>query len=141
MLEKEIRSEITRVKGQLKERQAQLGPHPLNQSDHDAWERYLASLADDVKSINKKINDYNLVVPLLQKQMVHVNLNRLSEKCLLEEPCKKSESTATPVASPSDQDRNSTADSNLLFSLFSAVWKRAWSNALQGVAGNMYCQM
>ena len=123
MLEKEIRSEIQLLKEKLKEGRARVSALPLDATDEDSWNKHLASLTDDVKSINKKISDYNLVVPLLNKQMVHVNLGRLSDKCLKEEPFR----TAPRESQPSNVSNrpNSTSDSNVLFDLFNAVWKHA----------------
>lgn len=123
MLEKEIRSEIQLLKDKLKEGRARVGALPLDPTDEDSWNKHLASLADDVKSINKKISDYNLVVPLLNKQMVHANLNRLSDKCLKEESFRTGPRESQPL---SVSNRPSTSNSNVLFDLFNAVWKHAW---------------
>ena len=86
MLEKEIRSEIGNIKQKMKSVRACLGNVPLDSYDDTKWKKHLATLVDDVKYINKKINDYNLLVPLLNKQMVHVDLNRLALRILHEEP-------------------------------------------------------
>lgn len=86
MLAKEIRSELSTLKEKLKDERAKLGQAPLSSSDAKQWQSILKTLEDDVKIINKKINNYNLIVPLLNKQMVHVNLSRLAEKCIVEQP-------------------------------------------------------
>lgn len=86
MLEKEIRSELSSLKEKLKEERAKLGEIPLNTTDAKKWKSFLKTIEDDVKIVNKKINDYNLIVPLLNKQMVHVNIGRLAERCLVEQP-------------------------------------------------------
>ena len=125
MLEREIRAEIVNLKGKLKDERAQLGPLALDESDSQEWTRFLASLGDDVKHINKKINDYNLVVPLLQKQLVHVNLNRLAEKCLSEEPSRTSSSAKRLVDQHHPSSTSQAAgDSGFLLTLFSAVFKQ-----------------
>jgi hypothetical protein len=80
---------------------------------------------DDVKGINKKINNYNLVVPLLNKQMVHVNLRRLADKCLNEEPSKFDLPPPSPRQSkPHLESAAATSANSGFFGLFSVIWKQ-----------------
>lgn len=77
------------LKQKLKDERMKLGKIPLNPIESLRWEKILDMLAnDEVKMINKKINDYNLIVPLLSKQMVHVNLRKMSETFLKDSPSK-----------------------------------------------------
>ncbi len=89
MLEKEIRLEISNIKQRLQEGRIKLGKSPLSTSEMLTWKKLLDELKGDIKQINKKINDYNLIVPLLNKQMVHINLAHLSDKYLRETPSKQ----------------------------------------------------
>lgn len=127
MLEKEIRLEITNVKHRLRSERLKLGEIPLNASERLVWNKFLNSLNDDVKQINKKINDYNLIVPLLSKQMVHINLSKISEKCLRDNPS----NSAMEYASIKQEDRQnqSTRSSDtepVIFGLLNFVWKNRY---------------
>ena len=55
----------------------------MTNSDETEWNKYFSSAMDDV-AINKKIDNFNLIVPLIDKQKVHVKLYLLSEKILSE---------------------------------------------------------
>lgn len=121
MLEKEIRSEITKLKGKLQEERMKLGRAPLDPRDSRLWKKLLDTLLDDVKQVNKKINDYNLIVPLLNKQMVHVDLRSLSEKCLRDSPSKLDVPLAENQISP--QKGNPKQPEPGLFFLFNSIWK------------------
>ena len=88
-MENEIRSKINDLKEKLKNDRALLGRFPLAGEDAHSWnERLNFLMTNDVKAINKKIDSYNLVVPILSRQMAHVNFRRLADKCLKEEPSK-----------------------------------------------------
>ena len=117
MLEKEIRLEISNLKQRLQESRKQLGRTPLSTSDKLIWNKLIDTLKDDVKQINKKINDYNLIVPLLNKQMVHANLAHLSERCLTEQPSKLD---LTPVKDHQSQQPGSELG---LIDLLNSLWK------------------
>ena len=64
------------------------------------------SLQEDLTCLNKKIDQYNLVVPILSKQMVHFPLQRIAEQILKEGDCYDPKHT-----NPYTQARE---DSNLL---------------------------
>ena len=120
MLEKEIRAEIVNLKQKLQDERKKLGQTPLNARESAKWKKFLDALAvDDVKQINKKINDYNLIVPLLNKQMVHVNLIRMSDTCLRDSPSKFD----VPKTPKIDHDHVSKPSDSGLFGLFGSLWK------------------
>ncbi len=78
ILEKEIRDEIRRIRkwlGRIRE------DFPDRLSDLDRkeraiWDKSLLQLQSDCEATNKRINHYNLVVPILSRQMAHLNYNR-----------------------------------------------------------------
>ncbi|KZS05018.1 Uncharacterized protein APZ42_031961 [Daphnia magna] len=123
MLEKDIRSEITNLKLRLEEERRKLGKIPLKESEKLVWNKLLDVLSDDVKQINKKINDYNLIVPLLSKQMVHVNLEKLSEKFLKDYPSLDLTVAEKKVNKECRQDQRSTSTEPCLFDLLNSLWK------------------
>ena len=73
----------------MKNERALVGRFPLDEEDADSWnERLKFFMENDVKAINKKIDSYNLVVPILSRQKAHINFRRLADKSLTEEPSK-----------------------------------------------------
>lgn len=123
MLEKDIRAEILDLKDKMKNARGLLGKCPLDMADSKKWKDQLDLLMDDVKGINKKINDYNLVVPLLNKQMVHINLRHLADKCLVEQPSKFDLPPPIVNQNRSHLESNASANSGF-FGIFSILWKQ-----------------
>uniref|UniRef100_A0A0C9R8H1 DNAJC28 protein n=2 Tax=Fopius arisanus TaxID=64838 RepID=A0A0C9R8H1_9HYME len=81
-LSKEIREESKDLQEHMNRTRETLGDLPFALEDLKTWGETLASAEVTVKRINNKINKYNLLVPILQKQMVQVNLKYLEEKAL-----------------------------------------------------------
>ncbi|XP_046658165.1 dnaJ homolog subfamily C member 28-like [Daphnia pulicaria] len=125
MLEKEIRLEITNIKHRLRNERLKLGEIPLSASERLLWSKVLNSLNDDVKQVNKKINDYNLIVPLLNKQMVHINLFKISENCLRDNPSNSTmeHSSIKQEHRRQDHSTGSTDFEPGIFGLLNLVWK------------------
>ncbi len=71
----EIRSEIQRKAKVLFARQN------LTPREREEWNKFLGNLSQkEVKKLNVSIDRFNLMVPLLNAQMVHFNLNREAQK-------------------------------------------------------------
>ncbi|XP_020298854.1 dnaJ homolog subfamily C member 28 isoform X2 [Pseudomyrmex gracilis] len=83
-LSKEIRKEIEEMKKQLLEARNNVGELPLTLEDQSIWKNNLRNFQILEKEINTKIDKYNLLVPILQKQMLHIRLDDFAEKALLE---------------------------------------------------------
>lgn len=60
-----------------------LGPM-LSVDEEKRWERVLEKFNERLKKVNKQIHHYNLVVPILHKQMVALNIETLSRRVILE---------------------------------------------------------
>ncbi|KAA0185062.1 hypothetical protein HAZT_HAZT003464, partial [Hyalella azteca] len=83
-LEREIRDDKEWIKNQLKKTRATLGLQPLALNEQKLWDQAVASLNFHLSDLNKKIDRYNLLVPVLSKQMVHYPLDRISANILTE---------------------------------------------------------
>lgn len=79
-LEKEIKFLLSDAKATLYQERVKLGPEPLNDYNQRKWSRLVMDFSEDIKSINKKISNYNLVVPLLRLQKVHIQPERELKK-------------------------------------------------------------
>lgn len=85
-MSKEIREETEKLKNDLLDARDDIGKLPLTNDDDERWQNILTKSQEIVATINKKINKFNLLVPILQKQMVQINLNHLSEDVLKRTP-------------------------------------------------------
>lgn len=74
------------MKKRLSEIRNDLGELPLTSKDESIWENNLKKFETTTKQINNKIDKYNLLVPILQKQMLHIKLDELAKKALLIPP-------------------------------------------------------
>ncbi|KAJ8721832.1 hypothetical protein PYW08_004234 [Mythimna loreyi] len=81
-LAKEIDEEIDSLKQEIRSDRMPLGPYPLSQADLIKWEKICELNRDIASSINIKINKYNMIVPLLNKQKVHVEFDKICEDIL-----------------------------------------------------------
>lgn len=53
-----------------------LGPSPLTLSATAQWNNSLKEFDDKLCLVNKKIDKFNIIVPILNKQKVHVNFQK-----------------------------------------------------------------
>lgn len=92
-LQKEIREGIEQVREMLRKKRAELH-FPFERNEESRWEKSVEDTRDIAKGLNKKIDKFNLLVPVMEKQMVHIQLERIAEKIKNEEP------TDRPVPGP-----------------------------------------
>ncbi|OAD53341.1 DnaJ like protein subfamily C member 28 [Eufriesea mexicana] len=81
-LSKEIREEIQNLRKQLINARNNVGLLPLSFTDEESWNNIVENFRSKTKQINSKIDKYNLLVPILQKQMLHVKLEDLAKEVL-----------------------------------------------------------
>ena len=75
-MEKEIRQDIKHLRESLFGKKRKLGPSPLPLQATIQWNQSLEEFEDKLRVINKKIDKFNMIVPILNKQKVHVNLQK-----------------------------------------------------------------
>ncbi|KAK7886973.1 hypothetical protein WMY93_026594 [Mugilogobius chulae] len=68
-----------RVRNKLLEARTRFGDSMTCQ-EKKAWEELCASAGEDVVKLNKVVDNYNLIVPMLKMQMVHFSLPREVER-------------------------------------------------------------
>ncbi|XP_043258651.1 dnaJ homolog subfamily C member 28 [Colletes gigas] len=81
-LSKEIREETEYLRKRLKEARNEVGSLPLSLEDEASWKNVIEDFRSTTKRVNNKIDKYNLLVPILQKQMCHIKLENLAEEAL-----------------------------------------------------------
>lgn len=85
-LKKEIREDINNLVDILTEYRSYLGEIPLNSDDMNEWSTVVSRQENREIQINKKINKYNLIVPILDQQMCRIQLKRIADKVLNSKP-------------------------------------------------------
>eukprot|EP00095_Tigriopus_kingsejongensis_P009811 maker-scaffold239_size242058-snap-gene-0.15 protein:Tk09811 transcript:maker-scaffold239_size242058-snap-gene-0.15-mRNA-1 annotation:"j domain-containing protein" len=109
-LKKDIRVEIDRIRKAIEKKRTTLGTFPLVGSELKAWTSFCESLQSDVRSLNRSIDNYNLMVPMLNGQMFHYDLERETLKVLEQgtSVCDvPSSSNSSRKPSPSVKEHNS----------------------------------
>ncbi|XP_039293372.1 dnaJ homolog subfamily C member 28 isoform X2 [Nilaparvata lugens] len=121
-LQKEIRESEDEIRKKLLEERSRLGRLPLNRDDQIRWSRILDNTQIHVDKLNKKIGKYNLVVPMLQKQVVTFNLLREAQRVLEEGEHSKGEQSQPNQHQTSKTKKED--DGSGLFGLFSFLMKK-----------------
>ncbi|XP_075977480.1 dnaJ homolog subfamily C member 28 [Anticarsia gemmatalis] len=81
-MSKEIDQDIDLLKKEVASERMYLGPFPLKDNDIAKWERIYQSNKELAQSINTKINTFNLIVPLMNKQKFHVEFDKMCKEIL-----------------------------------------------------------
>lgn len=79
IVQKEIRETIEKLRAKLQEVRARLG-EPMRHSEALQWKEHCAAFDEELVKLNKTVDNFNLIVPLLSRQMVHFSLKRELEK-------------------------------------------------------------
>lgn len=118
VLEREIGDEKRRLRSKLADRRSLLGPAPLAADEQRAWDEAVRSFQSAAAQINRKIDKFNMVVPLLNKQQLHFSLASESEKILNSAAPRNTAAPKTP------QLQQSREDEGFLSFIFSAITNR-----------------
>ncbi|NXF13670.1 DJC28 protein, partial [Smithornis capensis] len=70
LLQKEIRETIEQLRKSVVASRRKLG-EPLTPSGQKEWDRICEQFMEDIRKLNKRVDNFNLVVPILSGQMVH----------------------------------------------------------------------
>lgn len=73
--QRDIREATAHIRNKLLEGRARLGD-PMSPKEQNQWEQLCASVEEDLVKLNKTVDNYNLIVPMLKMQMVHFSLSR-----------------------------------------------------------------
>lgn len=114
LLSKDIRKEIDELKQNLREERSSLN---LTGNENE-WIEIIEKNREVVIDINKKIDKFNLLVPILDKQMVHLRIEKIADKIAQENPIQNVRKPTNPV----NQQLNSNSNDGLL-SLINAILK------------------
>ena len=82
MLKRDIENEKAEIRSAIQQKSKLLfARQNLTPREREEWKKFLGNLSDkEVKKLNVSIDRFNLMVPLLNAQMVHFNLDREAQK-------------------------------------------------------------
>lgn len=113
-LQKEIRGDIDDLIQVLTENRSYLRELPLTDDEKDEWSRMVNRQEYRKTAINKKIDKYNLLTPILDQQMCHIQLNRIADKIINSKPIARKK-----IQKPKESvQTNDNSNKTLLSSLF-----------------------
>lgn len=121
-LQKEIRQEIEMLRESLNMERKYLGPNPLNAEDINKWDAVIEKHKKLKENINKKINKFNLVVPVLNKQMLFIDLNKEAEKILLNGKCNLDWDYKKTIGENNEYSKESVTEN--LFGFLDTIFKK-----------------
>lgn len=75
MMQKEIRGTIEKLRKEIVDARKKYRD-PLTSQKLNFWNQSCEEFREDIKKLNKRINDFNLIVPLLNWQMVHFSADK-----------------------------------------------------------------
>lgn len=116
-LQKEIRTDIKDLENILTEYRSYIGEIPLSIADADEWSKVNERLEYRETEINKKIDKYNLITPILDQQMCQIKLKTMAEKVLSMKPVKRNQK----IPSNLKERKENYENSNKTF-LSSLIW-------------------
>ncbi|XP_054022011.1 dnaJ homolog subfamily C member 28 [Dryobates pubescens] len=75
LMQKEIRETIERLRKNIVASQSKLGG-PMTPHRQKQWNRICEQFREDIRKLNKRVDSFNLVVPLLSRQMTHFSADK-----------------------------------------------------------------
>ncbi|CAB1452782.1 unnamed protein product [Pleuronectes platessa] len=81
VMQRDIRETTAQFRKRLLEGRARLG-EPMTPTEHSQWDQLCASVEEQLVKLNKMVDDFNLIVPMLNMQMVHFSMSREMERAV-----------------------------------------------------------
>ncbi|NXC75217.1 DJC28 protein, partial [Anhinga anhinga] len=75
LMQKEIRETIEQLRKSVVASRSKLGG-PMTPYRQKQWNRICEQFIEDIRKLNKRIDNFNLVVPILSRQMVHFSADK-----------------------------------------------------------------
>ncbi|XP_003462268.1 dnaJ homolog subfamily C member 28 [Cavia porcellus] len=75
LMQKEISDTIEQLRQTILESRKKLG-NPMTPADQRQWKEVCEQFEENIRKLNKRINDFNLIVPILTRQKVHFDAQK-----------------------------------------------------------------
>ncbi|KAH8238944.1 hypothetical protein KR038_009718 [Drosophila bunnanda] len=120
-LSKDIREAVAQLKEKIRQERTYYGEWPLQRPDElAAWQAFKQQHQEEVQQLNKLIDKYNLLVPILKNQFFRQNLDTMAERVFKEPKLQRNVMRRpTPNANINSNEQKKQSTSTSIFSLFS----------------------
>lgn len=126
MLQKEIRHEIEILRNTLCRERTNFSPYPLSIDENIEWSNAVYKHKPLLDAVNLKINKYNLLVPLLHKQMLQISLKKEAQSVLLKGKSNKEVLGVKDMRSKHGEKKKHELDENEGFlGIFEAIFRKS----------------
>ncbi|ELK38266.1 DnaJ like protein subfamily C member 28 [Myotis davidii] len=75
LMQKEIKGTIDQLRESIVVSRKKLG-NPMTTTEQKQWNQVCEQFHEDIRKLNKRVNDFNLIVPLLTRQKVHFDAQK-----------------------------------------------------------------
>lgn len=75
LMQKEIKDTIDQLRESIVASRKKLG-NPMTPSEQKQWNQVCEQFQEDIRKLNKRVSDFNLIVPLLTRQKVHFDARK-----------------------------------------------------------------
>ena len=90
-LNKDINTEVKQFKRRIYAKWNRIGPFPMSLHNTRQWEAFLSECEIGLAQINKMVDKFNLIVPVLDQQKTHYQLQKIVVQVLTDNPINISE--------------------------------------------------
>ncbi|KAH8400608.1 hypothetical protein KR222_008375, partial [Zaprionus bogoriensis] len=118
-LNRDIREGVHGLKQKLRAERAYYGDWPLKRlEDQAAWQSFEQAQAEEFKAVNKLIDKYNLIVPIMENQFFRLRWDKLSADIFHEADLPRNKPRPQAVAKRSE---STTGERGFIVSFFSVI--------------------
>ncbi|KAH8376683.1 hypothetical protein KR093_000902, partial [Drosophila rubida] len=97
MMSRDIREAVQQLKQDIRKERSFYGDWPLTSADQQAaWQAFVQLHAEEVRELNKLIDKYNLIVPILENQFFRQHIDKLAERIFKEQNLPRNLQRAQP---------------------------------------------
>ncbi|XP_034100834.1 dnaJ homolog subfamily C member 28-like [Drosophila albomicans] len=118
MMSRDIREAVQELKQQIRKERSFYGDWPLTNSDQQAaWQSFTQLHEEQVRELNKLIDKYNLIVPILENQFFRQHLDKLAESIFKEPNLQRN----LPRPKQSVKSKAEVKERNFMVTFFSSM--------------------
>lgn len=122
-LQKEIRGDTQFLRDSLEMERKHFRKYPLSTEDETEWLTILNKYEKLSDTLNKKINKYNLLVPMINQQMIPFNLTKEANRILINGCC-STEEEINQRKLQKKYEQNVEGDDNFFLGLVFSIFKK-----------------
>lgn len=123
LMQKEIKDTIDQLREAILVSRKKLG-NPMTPIEQKQWNQVCEQFQEDIRKLNKRINDFNLIVPLLTRQKVHFDAQKEIAKVQeIHETLVKTKEVTDKTPNNTDQGEEKTSGVKTGFFSWMNMWR------------------